>query len=79
MGSRRLLVGVLGLRVGHAVEEIDETGIEGVFGADDDEFIFFDQVLEDGGSAAEVVGGVADVGADGLVEESFRIVFDRCF
>jgi hypothetical protein len=60
-------------RGGEAVKELHKAGFQGVFGANDQEAGVLDEVLDDGRAMAEVVGSGADVGTDGLVEESVGV------
>ena len=54
------------LKLLETVEEFDEAGLEGVFGADHFEAIVLNEVFQNSGTVAQLVGRSADVGADGF-------------
>ena len=59
---------------GNTVEELDDAGLERVLGADDDQAVVCDQLLEDLRAMAQVVRRDADVRAHGLLHQGLGVV-----
>lgn len=56
------------------VEEFYPSGLEGILGGDDFEAVVLDEVCQDGGVLAELVGGGVDVGFDCLLDQEGLVV-----
>ena len=76
--ARQVLTAVSGLRSAgslgrDAVEEANLAGREVELGADDEQAVVIDQILDDGGAVAEVAYRGADVGAHGFTEHALLV------
>lgn len=59
-----------------AVEKVDQPSFQRVFGTNNPETVLLNQLLQDFGSVAQVVGRSADVGPDSLLYKSLDIVLE---
>src|SRR4029077_13100985 len=53
----------------HPIEELDDAGLQRVFGADDEQALVLDQLLEQLRAMAQVIRRGADVGPHGLLDQ----------
>src|SRR4051812_41100200 len=58
----------------YAVEEIDQSRLDVILGADDEQAIARDELFEDLGAVAQVIRRGADVGTHALLDERIAIV-----
>ena len=61
-------------RILHSIKEVDDARFERVLGADDDEALLLNQLLQDIRAVPQLAGGDADVGAHGLPHERLLVV-----
>jgi hypothetical protein len=57
-----------------AIEKVDLSGFERVLGAHHEQLTFLDVLLQDARSMPQVIGGRADVGANGMANQSIVVV-----
>jgi Ca2+/H+ antiporter, TMEM165/GDT1 family len=76
-----LVLGVLVLAgpqlFGNAVEKVDHAGVQGIFRSHHHQAFVIDEMLENVRAVPQLIGGHADVGAYGMMDQHLRIVRER--